>query len=274
MSHVFERLLLATEHTPQDAGAEVLAMAMARRCALPLDLVLPLVSNAEYEAVAPELAERHEAVARAHLDELRALAESQGVTLRPQVRHGSELDAEIIAQAGENRSDLLVIRRRGRRGLLARLMFGEMVGRVVARAPCSVLVAPRDARLWSRRVLLAVDPEHADPGLTQAALAVAAECSLPLLAVAVGAAPQGALDAVLALARARGVAAEAQSATGRPAETILALAQAQGADLIVVGRRGPGPSHRVWIGGTTQKIIGLAECPVLVHVPNAPVTTP
>lgn len=274
MSHVFERLLLATEHTPQDAGAEVLAMAMARRCSLPLDLVLPLVSNAEYEAVAPELAERHEAQARAHLDELQALAESQGVTLRPQVRHGSELDAEIIAQAAENRSDLLVIRRRGRRGLLARLMFGEMVGRVVSRAPCSVLVAPRDARLWSRRVLLAVDPDHADPGLTQAALAVAAECGLPLLAVAVGPAPQAVLDAVLAQARTRGVTAEAQAASGRPAEAILALAQAQGADLIVVGRRGPGPSHRVWIGGVTQKIIGLAECPVLVHVPHAPETTP
>jgi nucleotide-binding universal stress UspA family protein len=274
MSHVFQRLLLATEHTPQDAGAEVLALAMARRCGMPLDLVLPLISNAEYEAIAPELAERHEAQARAHLDELQALAEAQDVTLRPHVRHGSELDAEIIAQAADSQADLLVIRRRGRRGLLARLMFGEMVGRVVSRAPCSVIVAPRDARLWSRRVLLALDPDHADPGLVQAALAVAAECGLPLLAVAVGASPQAVLDEVLAQAQARGVNAETQAAQGRPADLILSLAQERGADLIVVGRRGPGPSHRVWIGGVTQKIIGLAECPVLVHVPSAHPQTP
>ena len=27
---------------------------------------------------------------------------------------------------------------------------------------------------------------------------------------------------------------------------------------------------RAWIGGTAQKVIGLAECPVLVHVPSSP----
>jgi nucleotide-binding universal stress UspA family protein len=79
---------------------------------------------------------------------------------------------------------------------------------------------------------------------------------------------------VLSQARERGVAAEALTAQGRPADQILSLAQAQGADLIIVGRRGPGPSHRVWIGGVTQKIIGLAECPVLVHVPSLHETTP
>ena len=58
MSGTFSRLLLATEHSEFDAGAEALAFAMARRCGLPLAAVLPVSSNPEFEVVAPELAAR------------------------------------------------------------------------------------------------------------------------------------------------------------------------------------------------------------------------
>ncbi|TXT36738.1 MAG: Universal stress protein UspA-like protein [Comamonadaceae bacterium] len=51
MAELFTRLLLATEHTEYDTGAEAMALALARRCQLPLATVLPLVSNPEYEAL-------------------------------------------------------------------------------------------------------------------------------------------------------------------------------------------------------------------------------
>jgi hypothetical protein len=71
MAHVFSRLLLATEHSEHDSGAEALAFALAQRCALPLAAVLPIVSNSEYEALAPQLAAHAEARAG---ESLRALA--------------------------------------------------------------------------------------------------------------------------------------------------------------------------------------------------------
>src|SRR5512136_324887 len=131
MSHPFQRLLLATEHTEFDVGAEALAFALARRCALPLAAVLPVTSNPEFEAVAPELAERADVRAAARRGALLAEAQAQGVALDLNVRRGPEPFAEIVAEARARSADLLVIRRRGQRGLLANLLVGEMVSKVV-----------------------------------------------------------------------------------------------------------------------------------------------
>lgn len=86
MSHVFTRLLLATEHTEFDAGAEGLAISLAKRCQLPLATVFPLISNPEYEALAPEIATRAEHDAAAKIAKIRASAEAQGVTIDLRVR--------------------------------------------------------------------------------------------------------------------------------------------------------------------------------------------
>ena len=56
MAQVFQRLLLATEHTEFDTGAERWPWRWRSAARAPLAVVLPLVSNPEYEAVAPQLA--------------------------------------------------------------------------------------------------------------------------------------------------------------------------------------------------------------------------
>ena len=47
MDHPFEKILLATEHTEFDSGSERVAIEMARRCNLPLSVVVPVVTNPE-----------------------------------------------------------------------------------------------------------------------------------------------------------------------------------------------------------------------------------
>lgn len=275
MAHPFERLLLATEHTEFDRGAETIAFALAARCGLPLAGVMPLVSNAEYEAQMPALAARADAEAGARADAVEAEAQRAGVALTLRVRRGDEPFEQIVAEARERGADLIVARRRGRRGFLAKLMFGEMVGKVVAHAPCSVLLCPRAAAMWRRRVLVGIDPQAAAAGTVELAARIAAECGigLQLVAVAENPAARAAADAVLADARARAaplvadVAGEVRS--GRPHEGLVAAAAACGADLIVVGRHVRPMPGRAWIGGTAQKVIGLAEGPVLVHVSGA-----
>ncbi len=275
MTHPFERLLLATEHSEHDVGSDRLAMAMAQRCGLPLAAVLPIVSNPEYEVVAPQLAMRAEALAAARLAGLVELAQSQGVVCEPEVRRGESLFAEIVDEARRLRSDLVVIRRRGKPGLLANLLVGEMVSQVLAHAPCSVLVTPRFAQMWQHHVLLALDPAAPDTAALQQATAVAQQCNVPLtlVAVAEGASSQTpqaaqALDQALAAARAVVPGANAELLHGKPHLEIVAAAKRLGADLIVVGRRGEGGFARAWVGGAAQKVIGLAECPVLVAVPR------
>lgn len=266
MTSPFSRLLLATEHTEFDRGAEAVAFAMAARCQLPLAGVMPLVSNAEYEAAAPQLAARADAEAGARADALEAAANARGVTLTLRVRRGAEPFEEIVAEARERAADLIVARRRGKRGFLAKLMFGEMVGKVVAHAPCSVLLCPRSAQMWQRRVLVGVDPQLPGTAPVELAARIAAACGIGLQIVAVA----DAADA--ALVQARSCAGQwlddvqTEARRGRPHEGLIAAAADCGADLIVVGRRGPGLAGRAWIGGTAQKVVGLASCPVLIQV--------
>lgn len=272
MGGPFQRLLLATEHSEFDAGSERIALTMAQRCQLPLVGVLPMHSNPEYEAVAPQLVQRAEAAAGARLAELATLAARAGVPWQAVVRRGPAMFSEIVAEASLRRSDLLVIRRRGRLGRLANLLVGEMVGQVLAHAPCSVLVVPQQAQMWSRHVLVAIDPSAPDPAVIAEGAAVAAECELPLTLVAVssGGSDDDRANRVLSSAMADlrqhqpGVRAEVLH--GRAHQRIGEAASRLGADLIVVGRHGEGGFARAWLGGVAQKVIGLADCPVLVAI--------
>ncbi len=257
MAQIFQRPLLATERTEFDSGAERVALALAQRCRRPLGVVMPLVSNAEYEAVAPQLAAQADRDAAIRLQPLREQAHAAGVAIDLHVRRGADAWREIVEDAQERGADLVIIRRRGRRSFLARLLVGEMVGQVVAHAPCSVLVVPRDAVLWSRRVVLAAEPGGTALPL---ALSVSAECALPLHVLCLGgsdaAARRSAEDFVAdALGRAQlgGVSATGEVLTGAPAAQILEAARRQGADLLVLER-----------GSVAHEVTGQAECAVLL----------
>jgi nucleotide-binding universal stress UspA family protein len=269
------RILLATEHTEFDVGAERLALDLARQRGLRLTGVLPIVSNDEYESVAPEFAARAEEAVHARVVALRDDAARAGVDLDLRIRRGEAPWREIVAEARSLGADLVVARRRGKQGLLANLLVGEMVGKVAAHAPCSVLLVPRAAQPWSHRVLAAVDDPPAAASVAEAAARVAAAGRLPLLMVSVAvhdtpdgrAAAEAAVAGALRVAGEMGVAAEGRIAVGRVADAIATLAAESGADLTVVGRGGPGSLGRLRLGGNAHRIVGLAAGAVLVVKP-------
>ncbi|HET8738737.1 MAG TPA: universal stress protein [Acidimicrobiia bacterium] len=51
---------------------------------------------------------------------------------------------------------------------------------------------------------------------------------------------------------------------GDPAFRLVDLCEEQGADLLVIGRRGAGLAERVILGSTADRLTHLAPCPVLV----------
>jgi nucleotide-binding universal stress UspA family protein len=169
MTNTAVKLLLATEHSEFDAGAERLAFALAACARGALSAVLPLVTNPEFEVSAPALADKADADVAARREHLVAAAAAVGVVLDVVVRRGAEPHLAILAEAREQSADLLVIRRRGKRGLLARLLVGEMVSKVLAHAPCDVLVTPRSAAPWQRGVVVAVAGPEVQPALREAA---------------------------------------------------------------------------------------------------------
>ncbi|MEQ1805191.1 MAG: universal stress protein [Burkholderiaceae bacterium] len=271
----FSRLLLATEHSEFDAGAQRVALALAARLNLVLPVVLAITGNPEFDAVAPELAERADAAAAEKLQQLRVLAAAQGVQLAIQVRHGPEPYREIVDEARAQNTQVIVIRRRGRVGLLANLLIGEMVGKVIAHAPCSVLVNPRGAQLWKRGIVAAVDPQAPDAAVVDQAATLAVAFGLPLTVLGVGPGTaedrvqaQPALDAALARAQALGAVVNSERTTGKVHEQIIDAARRLGADLIVLGRHDATRVARAGIGSVAQRVIGLADCPVLLCTPR------
>lgn len=269
------RPLLATEHTDFDAGAERMAFAVARAAGVPLAVVLPLVANAEYEAVAPDLAARQEDELHDRAMALGEAAAAAGVQAEVRIRRADEAWRAIVAHAAEHAADLLVVRRRGRRSFFANLMIGEMVGKVATQAPCNVLLVPRAAEAWRRGIVAGIDTTTQGMAVARVAAEVARVTRLPLLLASVAvhdtpaarAAAEAAVGAAAEVARAAGVAVECRVEAGRAADVVAGLAAAGGADLIVVGRGGAAAHGRLHFGSSAQRIAGLAACAVLVVRP-------
>ena len=271
VSRSFDRILLATEGTEFDVDAERVAIELAAKFGLPLFAVVPVVSNPEFEIVAPQLAEKAEAQAVMHLDKLRLAAKARGVELKGSVRSGEAPHQEILAEARERNADLIVLRRRGKRGYVANLLIGAMVHTVVGHAPCNVLIVPLAAQMWQHGILLATDGSAHSDRAVDAAASVAVRCSLPVTVVSVAASSQedkSRASAIVkrALTTLQGAGARATSriASGRPDEAILAVKREVGADLIVLGRRGIGGVERLLLGSTSERVAGYADCPVLI----------
>lgn len=228
------RVLLATERTEFDRGAERLSIALARRLGTELSIVLPFATNEELLGTEPALALDAEAKAAATLQALVDEARAQGAVATATVRRGASLWHEIVAAAAEA-TGLLVTRRVGRRGFFARLLVGEMVSQVAAHAPCPVLMVPATATsLWSGRVIVVAAPSRGRVDPAAAALA------------AIGAAR---------VERHPGKLAEAATAAGRD-------------DLLVIGlEREDVAGGR--LAQTIVNAIGAAACPAVLLGPAA-----
>ena len=61
-----------------------------------------------------------------------------------------------------------------------------------------------------------------------------------------------------------GVEYETVAELGDPVTRLLAVSEASGADMLVIGRRGAGLAERVILGSVADRLTHLAECPVLV----------
>ncbi len=272
MKHPFERILLATEHSEFDSGAERVAFEMARRCEARLAVVVPVVSNPEFEIVAPELAVRAEREAAAKIAGLRASAKQLGVHLDILARRGEEPYQEIVLEASERKVDLIVTHRRDKRSFLSNLLIGETVSKVVGHAPCHVLFVPRASGMWSQGVMAAIDTSMAAEHVATVAAAIAVQCNLPLTIVsaiqhdtpALHTEVERTIGHTVALASAAGAEVRSLILFGIPFEQILEAAKTLRTDLIVVGRHGESNVVRTPFGGTTQKIVGLSDRPVLV----------
>lgn len=267
----FEKILVASDGTEFTHSAEKLALALARQAGATLTVMRMVMSNPEYDVLVPDVVAKHEMDAYAGLLAIKKEADGLGVVCTPLVMHGVNPHEDILEAAERVGVDLIVMGRRGRRGL-ARLMVGDATARVVSQARCQVLVAPRMTDMWKNRILLATDGSRYSDGAAVSALRLANLANLPLLVMTACAntgndnlcrEAEALVARVMAHAKALGVQAEAAIVEGDPVQAIVDTANKRGVDLIVGGSHGRTGMEKVFLGSIMERVIGLATCPVL-----------
>ncbi|MEJ7803327.1 MAG: universal stress protein [Candidatus Limnocylindria bacterium] len=224
-------------------------------------------------------------------DELRALA-------GPFIQHGLDVKRHVLRGraagtindlAAEIGADIIVTGSRGR-GQLRSMLLGSVADEVAADASCSVLVARGPS---VSRLLVATDgsagakviPEQLERwGSFRNCLADAVAVSIPdspAFELMVGlytlgderlagkrrelrSRYQADADTMAERLTAIGIPTTAHLRGGDPAREILATAEDQGADLIVIGSRGLGGLARLLLGSVARKVLIHAHCSVLI----------
>ena len=283
-----ERILLATEGSEFSEGAVREAIKLAKRCSSRLHAISVVETNPEYSSLAPQLVEKSEKQARAYLENVQARAKTEGVDCGLVLYEGESSYRDIADEAEKQKSSMIVMGRRGRKGF-KRLVMGSTTAWVIGHAPCSVLVVPRAAQIAFKNVLLATDGSKYSTAAASEAIGIAKLNKSKLTVIAVVpadlASPAdiefgvGVMEkvsdqmmreaekntkAVKETAQKEGVDVQALVMTGRPANAIIETAKDKDADLIVVGSHGRTGLDRLLMGSVAERVIVLSDSAVLV----------
>jgi hypothetical protein len=268
----FERFLVATDGSEYSAGAIREALRMAKRCGARLRVVSVVSTDVEHEAMLGQPLKQELNVAHAHLAQVQEQANDAGVACETEVLQASIPDEAIVHASEQAKADLVIMGRRGRRGL-ARLMLGDITARVIGHAPCSVLVVPRAAELRGDHFVVATDGSRFGDAAAVTTGKLAQLCGTPVTVVSVTqpshskerrAEAQQAINRTVSFLKQENVTVTGDVLHGRPDEMIVRTATQKNADLIVVGSHGRTGLDRVLLGSTTERVINQTETVVLV----------
>jgi len=268
----FEKVLVVTDGSEFSEGAVREAIRLVQRSDGQLYALSVAVTNPEYEALAPKLLQKEEDEAVARLERMKSRAGEAGVDCHIVLRHGLEIYQEIVSEAENNQIDVIVTGRRGKSGLM-RLMMGSTTAKVIGHAHCSVMVVPRAAHIEGQRILLAVDGSRYSDMAASASISIAKQLHAPVSVVSVAYSEhkeqrhqeaEQIVNRVTHFLSQEGIQVDGEVLTGRPGEVIVEAAHARGIDLIVIGSHGRTGLERMLMGSVSDKVIGHAQCAVLV----------
>jgi hypothetical protein len=264
-----EKILLAVDKSEFSEGAINEAISFAGKCSSRLYALSVLETNPEYETIGAKAYEQEEQEIIKYLGSIKGRAEKEGLDCEIIFYHGGNVYQDIIDEAAERKVDIIVIGKHGRKGL-TKLLMGEVASKVIGNAPCKVLVVPKAARVEYNKILVATDGSAHSIAAVAEAIEIAKRCGSHLLAVSAMRDESELNEAtanvtkVVELAQKESVSAEALTPVGRSFNVIVETAGGRGVDLIVMGAYGKTGLRKVLMGSSTEKVIGLAQCAVLV----------
>lgn len=283
-----EKILLSTDGSEFSEGAVREAIELAKTCSSKLIAISVVETNPEYEAIAPQLVEKAEKEARQHLESIKSRALKEGVECETISRQGEDPFKYIVEEAARDQVGIIITGRRGRKGL-KRLMMGSETAKIIGHAPCNVLVVPRLAKIDFSRIIVATDGSKYSEAAVREAVSIAKRCNSTLFAISVvPSETESPFDIVhtemmketivekelrmaeniirdlKTSAEKEGVTVTGLVYSGKPYEAVINAAKEKRADLIIVGSHGRTGIERLLMGSVTERVIGLADCAVLV----------
>lgn len=269
----FERFLVATDGSEFSATAVREALRMAQKCGARVHVLSVVASGVEHETLGEQILKKEMDVAEAHLVQVRRQAEEAAVACEAHLVQGHSVHEEIASEAERLQVDLIVMGRRGKRGL-ARLLLGDATAKVIGLARASVLVVPRAAQISGRHFVLATDGSRYADAAAVAAANLARLCQTPLTVVSATIPTHSAerreeaqriVRRVVAFLKKEGLQAEGEVMHGtRPDELIVTAARRHNADLIILGSHGRTGLEHVLLGSTTERVLNATDSAVLV----------
>lgn len=192
-----------------------------------------------------------------------------------------EIYERIVDVADAENCSLIVMGRRGHHPL-ERMLMGSVTARVIGHSQRDVLVVPGDASLGWTNILACTDGSKYSGRAIEHAIAYTKNHGGALTVVSViyvndefyALSPDAVdrlvvkaakeLDGIRKRAEAGGVKVEVIVREGEPHRIIVGLAEDVGAEVIFMGSHGRTGLKRLLMGSVTEKVVGLASCPVLV----------
>ncbi len=275
---MYKNILIATDCSEFSEGAVREGINMAKSCGSRLHAMSVVEINPEFIALAPKLLEEKEKETRKCLEGIRDRAAKENVECDFVIREGDLPHKLILEEAEKKRSELVVMGRRGRTGL-SKILMGSVTARVVGYTTRRVLVVPRAASITWGNIVIATDGSKYSEAAAKEAISLAKHCgekgTLHALAVVRKSATEerikiseNALEEINAGAQKENVKVDTLLVKDKSHEsiyaTILEYAKEKSADIVVMGSRGRSGIQKLLMGSVTERVIGHAECAVLV----------
>lgn len=267
-----EKLLLPIDGSLAAEGAAGVALDLAKTCRSTLYIITVVevpAYGAEFVETLPKMIETLEKEAKQVLQALKDRAEKEGVSCELMIYQGEEPYKYIVDEATKNNIEMIIMGRRGRRGL-ERLMMGSVTAKVIGHSPCNVMVVPRAAKLAYEKILIATDGSVYSELASREAISIAKRTNSSLIVLSVAKKDENlpmakaSVDMVKGVAEREGITVEVLTPKGEPYEVIVNTAEQKKAGLIVVGSHGRTGLEKLLMGSVTERVIGHTKCPVLV----------
>ena len=250
----YKRIVVATDGSPTAEHAQRVAAAIAKASRAQLILVHGCSHADQGEALVQKAKEQLTA---------------EGVTPSTEVHLGDPV--EIVTEIADRKdAGLIVVGSRGN-SRAKRFFMGSVSHSLAHHAPCDVLIVRARGFTYTapdanyKSVVVATDGSPTADRAARKGLDLARKIGATTTLVFVGHSSSGdpilkdTLDAL-----GEGMVAKLRVVGGDPADRIVEVAEAERADLIVVGNKGMTGASRFLLGSVPQKVLEHAHCDVLI----------